>query len=133
MDGYPQLVPCSYALSEFKQITARWQIGMQEKGGWNSIYLEVGTAWRTQLTVEPRCRPLSLEVRRYIDAGEPLPHGQAAEPYAVYPDRDVVRLSRGGNRHGQLAQGMADRGVQRYRESDILLRVSIVIQLHAHG
>jgi oligo-1,6-glucosidase len=43
VDGYPQLVPCDYPLSEFKKITARWQIGMQEKGGWNSIYLEVNS------------------------------------------------------------------------------------------
>jgi alpha-glucosidase len=41
VDGYPQLVPCDYRISEFKKITSRWQIGMQEKGGWNSIFLEV--------------------------------------------------------------------------------------------
>lgn len=43
VDGYPQLVPCDYKLSEFKAITSRWQVGMQERGGWNSIYLEVST------------------------------------------------------------------------------------------
>nr|XP_031863804.1 uncharacterized protein CI109_000446 [Kwoniella shandongensis]KAA5530876.1 hypothetical protein CI109_000446 [Kwoniella shandongensis] len=40
VDGYPQLIPCDYPLTEFKKITSRWQIGMQERGGWNSIYLE---------------------------------------------------------------------------------------------
>ncbi|KAK5715618.1 hypothetical protein LTR15_010264 [Elasticomyces elasticus] len=40
VDGYPQLVPKDYKLSEFKEITARWQIEMQNRGGWNSIYLE---------------------------------------------------------------------------------------------
>ncbi|KAK3704664.1 hypothetical protein LTR37_013763 [Vermiconidia calcicola] len=40
VDGYPQLVPRDYALSEFKAITSRWQTGIQERGGWNSIYLE---------------------------------------------------------------------------------------------
>jgi oligo-1,6-glucosidase len=41
VDGYPQLVPKDYPLTDFKAITSRWQIGMQERGGWNSIYLEV--------------------------------------------------------------------------------------------
>jgi len=41
VDGYPQLIPCEYTLPQFKEITSRWQIGMQEKRGWNSIYLEV--------------------------------------------------------------------------------------------
>jgi len=40
VDGYPQLVPADYKLSEFKAVTSRWQVGMQERGGWNSIYLE---------------------------------------------------------------------------------------------
>ncbi|KAK3111322.1 hypothetical protein LTR53_013545 [Teratosphaeriaceae sp. CCFEE 6253] len=40
VDGYPQLVPKDYKLSEFKEITSRWQVGLQERGGWNSIYLE---------------------------------------------------------------------------------------------
>ena len=41
VDGYPQLVPRNWPLVDLKAITSRWQIGMQEKGGWNSIYLEV--------------------------------------------------------------------------------------------
>ncbi|ORY23124.1 alpha-glucosidase [Naematelia encephala] len=40
VDGYPQLVPRDYLLSELKAITSRWQVGMQERGGWNSIFLE---------------------------------------------------------------------------------------------
>lgn len=40
VDGYPPIVARKYALSEFKEITSRWQVGMQERGGWNSIYLE---------------------------------------------------------------------------------------------
>lgn len=42
VDGYPQLVPAKWKLSEFTAITSRWQTGMQERGGWNSIFLEVG-------------------------------------------------------------------------------------------
>lgn len=41
VDGYPQLIPRNYTLHDFKTITSRWQLGMQEKGGWNSIYIEV--------------------------------------------------------------------------------------------
>lgn len=41
VDGYPQLVPKDYNLTEFKAITSRWQTGMQSRGGWNSIFLEV--------------------------------------------------------------------------------------------
>jgi oligo-1,6-glucosidase len=40
VDGYPQLSPRDYKLSEFKAVTSRWQVGLQERGGWNSIYLE---------------------------------------------------------------------------------------------
>ena len=40
VDGYPQLVPKDYTLPEFKGVTSRWQTGMQERGGWNSIFLE---------------------------------------------------------------------------------------------
>ncbi|KAK0947534.1 hypothetical protein LTR29_001142 [Friedmanniomyces endolithicus] len=40
VDGYPQLVPKDYQLSEFKEITSRWQVEIQKRGGWNSIYLE---------------------------------------------------------------------------------------------
>ncbi|TKA43122.1 hypothetical protein B0A54_06070 [Friedmanniomyces endolithicus] len=46
VDGYPQLVPKDYQLSEFKEITSRWQVEMQKRGGWNSIYLEVKLAVR---------------------------------------------------------------------------------------
>ena len=41
VDGYPQLIPKDYLLSEFKQVTTRWQVEMQERGGWNSSYIEV--------------------------------------------------------------------------------------------
>ncbi|KAK5162882.1 uncharacterized protein LTR77_011139 [Saxophila tyrrhenica] len=40
VDGYPPIVYKEYTLPEFKAITSRWQVGMQERGGWNSIYLE---------------------------------------------------------------------------------------------
>jgi len=40
VDGYPQLIPKDYKLSEFKTVTSKWQVGMQEKGGWNSSYIE---------------------------------------------------------------------------------------------
>ena len=43
VDGYPQLEARDYALSELKTVTSRWQTSMQERGGWNSIYLEVGS------------------------------------------------------------------------------------------
>lgn len=36
-----QLQYKSYTLAEFKNIVSRWQVGMQERGGWNSIFLEV--------------------------------------------------------------------------------------------
>ncbi|ORX36241.1 alpha amylase [Kockovaella imperatae] len=40
VDGYPPLVVKKYTLPEFKQVTSRWQTGMQERGGWNANYLE---------------------------------------------------------------------------------------------
>lgn len=47
VDGYPPLVHENYTLAEFKAITSRWQVAMQERGGWNSIYLEVRLDQRT--------------------------------------------------------------------------------------
>ena len=44
VDGYPPLTIKKYTLPEFKRVTSRWQVGMQEHGGWNANYLEVGSS-----------------------------------------------------------------------------------------
>jgi len=69
VDGYPQLIPKDYQLSEFKRVTTRWQVEMQERGGWNSSYIEVshfstlnGEVFLITSCKEPRCGSLGIEI-----------------------------------------------------------------------
>ena len=134
VDGYPPLVHIAYKLSEFKAITARWQTGMQEHGGWNSIYLEVSSMkprnfliphFKTALTessTEPRRRPLSLSLRRRLYARTPHALSQMPRSDAMHALRHTVHLSRRGDRASQSTRILADRGIRRHRFAGVLSR-----------
>jgi len=133
VDGYPQLVPKDYQLSEFKEITSRWQVEMQRRGGWNSIYLEVSEFGTDRLLfsgpddelLEPRRRPLGVPLRQRLNARVSHCHRQTSSRDAVYLERHLIRVSGRGNRHGEPAERLADRGVHRHCFPNILRRVSL--------
>ena len=76
--------------------------------------------------VESRCRAIRVEIWRHLDPFVPVPYRKAPGSYAVHAHGHLVRIPRRGDRYGEPPQRLANRRVQGYRQSNVLLRVSVI-------